>query len=388
VGVRPRQAETKELTDTSREPRRRTQGGTPPEETAAVTTQVKVVIPDDHSMVSLLGSRDELLHVIEGSFDADIHVRGNEITITGTPAQTALAAQLFEEMTEMLGGGAELSPSVVERIIAMLHRKSGIRPAEVLSLDILSSRGRTIRPKTLNQKRYVDAIDEHTIVFCIGPAGTGKTYLAMAKAVKALQAKEVNRIILTRPAVEAGERLGFLPGTLYEKIDPYLRPLYDALHDMLDPDSIPRLMSAGTIEVAPLAYMRGRTLNDSFIILDEAQNTSAEQMKMFLTRLGFGSRMVVTGDVTQVDLPVGQASGLRLVQEVLEGVEDIQFIRLTSHDVVRHRLVGDIVNAYAAYEARTASPAAGPVRDGGIRGRPVDREAGRANSRGPGKRAQ
>jgi phosphate starvation-inducible protein PhoH and related proteins len=388
VGARPRQAETKELTDTSREPRRRTQGGTPPEEPAAVTTQVKVVIPDDHSMVSLLGSRDELLHVIEGSFDADIHVRGNEITITGTPAQTALVARLFEEMTTMLSGGAELSPSVVERIIAMLHRKSGVRPAEVLSLDILSSRGRTIRPKTLNQKRYVDAIDEHTIVFCIGPAGTGKTYLAMAKAVKALQAKEVNRIILTRPAVEAGERLGFLPGTLYEKIDPYLRPLYDALHDMLDPDSIPRLMSAGTIEVAPLAYMRGRTLNDSFIILDEAQNTSAEQMKMFLTRLGFGSRMVVTGDITQVDLPVGQASGLRLVQDILEGVEDIQFIRLTSHDVVRHRLVGDIVNAYAAYEARTASPVAGPVRDGDIRGRQVDRGAGRANSRGPGKRAQ
>jgi len=286
----------------------------------------------------------------------------------------------------MLSGGAELSPSVVERIITMLHRKSGVRPAEVLSLDILSSRGRTIRPKTLNQKRYVDAIDEHTIVFCIGPAGTGKTYLAMAKAVKALQAKEVNRIILTRPAVEAGERLGFLPGTLYEKIDPYLRPLYDALHDMLDPDSIPRLMSAGTIEVAPLAYMRGRTLNDSFIILDEAQNTSAEQMKMFLTRLGFGSRMVVTGDITQVDLPVGQASGLRLVQEILEGVEDIQFIRLTSHDVVRHRLVGDIVNAYAAYEARTASPVTGPVRDGDIRGRQVDRGPGRANSRG--KRAQ
>ena len=388
MGVRPRQAETKELTDTSREPRRRTQGGTPPEEPAAVTTQVKVVIPDDHSMVSLLGSRDELLHVIEGSFDADIHVRGNEITITGTPAQTALVAQLFEEMTAMLSGGAELSPSVVERIITMLHRKSGVRPAEVLSLDILSSRGRTIRPKTLNQKRYVDAIDEHTIVFCIGPAGTGKTYLAMAKAVKALQAKEVNRIILTRPAVEAGERLGFLPGTLYEKIDPYLRPLYDALHDMLDPDSIPRLMSAGTIEVAPLAYMRGRTLNDSFIILDEAQNTSAEQMKMFLTRLGFGSRMVVTGDITQVDLPVGQASGLRLVQEILEGVEDIQFIRLTSHDEVRHRLVGDIVNAYAAYEARTAGPVAGPVRDGDIRGRQVDRGAGRANSRGPGKRAQ
>jgi len=388
VGLRPRQAETKELTDTSREARRRTHGGTPPEEPAAVSTQVKVIIPDDHSMVSLLGSHDELLHVIESSFDADIHVRGNEITITGTPAETALVAELFEEMTTLLSGGAELGPAVVERVISMLRRKSGVRPAEVLSLDILSSRGRTIRPKTLNQKRYVDAIDEHTIVFCIGPAGTGKTYLAMAKAVKALQAKEVNRIILTRPAVEAGERLGFLPGTLFEKIDPYLRPLYDALHDMIDPDSIPRLMSAGTIEVAPLAYMRGRTLNDSFIILDEAQNTSAEQMKMFLTRLGFGSRMVVTGDITQVDLPAGQASGLRLVQEILEGLDDIQFIRLTSHDVVRHRLVGDIVNAYASYEARTAGPVAGPVRDGAIRGRAVDRGAGRDGARGPGKRAQ
>ena len=212
----------------------------------------------------------------------------------------------------------------------MLRRKSGVRPAEVLTLDILSSRGRTIRPKTLNQKRYVDAIDQHTIVFCIGPAGTGKTYLAMAKAVKALQAKEVTRIILTRPAVEAGERLGFLPGTLYEKIDPYLRPLYDALHDMIDPESIPRLMAAGTIEVAPLAYMRGRTLNDSFIILDEAQNTSPEQMKMFLTRLGFGSRMVVTGDITQVDLPGGTRSGLQLVQEILDGVDDIYFARLNS----------------------------------------------------------
>ncbi|MBO0775489.1 MAG: PhoH family protein, partial [Actinobacteria bacterium] len=209
-------------------------------------------------MVSVLGSRDELLRVIERSFDADIHVRGNEITITGSPAESTLAAELFEELIALLEGGAELTAGAVERIVPMLRRKSGVRPAEVLTLDILSSRGRTIRPKTLNQKRYVDAIDEHTIVFCIGPAGTGKTYLAMAKAVKALQAKDVNRIILTRPAVEAGERLGFLPGTLYEKIDPYLRPLYDALHDMLDPDSIPRLIAAGTIEVAPLAYMRGR----------------------------------------------------------------------------------------------------------------------------------
>ena len=261
------------------------------------------MIPADHSMVALLGSRDELLRVIEREFAADIHVRGNEITVTGRPEETALVSGLFEELIELLANGAELSADAVERAAAMLRRERGIRPAEVLTLDILSARGRTIRPKTLNQKRYVDAIDKHTIVFSIGPAGTGKTYLAMAKAVKALQAKEVNRIILTRPAVEAGERLGFLPGTLYEKIDPYLRPLYDALHDMLDPDSIPRLTAAGTIEVAPLAYMRGRTLNDSFIILDEAQNTSAEQMKMFLTRLGFGSRVVVTGDVTQVDLP-------------------------------------------------------------------------------------
>jgi phosphate starvation-inducible protein PhoH and related proteins len=313
-------------------------------------------------MVSLLGSRDELLHVIEKAFNADIHVRGNEITITGPAQEIERVAGLFEELTELLAGGAELTTDSVERVVAMLRRKSGVRPADVLTLDILSSRGRTIRPKTLNQKRYVDAIDEHTIVFCIGPAGTGKTYLAMAKAVRALQAKEVSRIILTRPAVEAGERLGFLPGTLYEKIDPYLRPLYDALHDMIDPDSIPRLMAAGTIEVAPLAYMRGRTLNDSFIILDEAQNTSAEQMKMFLTRLGFGSKIVVTGDVTQVDLPAGQASGLRIVQDILDGIEDIHFSRLTSHDVVRHRLVGDIVDAYERYDTRVRGSSPAPQR--------------------------
>ena len=221
----------------------------------------------------------------------------------------------------MVRTGQGLTADSVERSIAMLKRRDRAeRPADVLTHNILSNRGRTIRPKTLNQKRYVDAIDKHTIVFGIGPAGTGKTYLAMAKAVQALQAKQVNRIILTRPAVEAGERLGFLPGTLSEKIDPYLRPLYDALHDMLDPESIPRLMTAGTIEVAPLAYMRGRTLNDAFIILDEAQNTSPEQMKMFLTRLGFGSKMVVTGDVTQVDLPTGTKSGLRVVQDILDGV--------------------------------------------------------------------
>jgi len=314
-------------------------------------------------MVSLLGSGDELLHVIEREFDADIHVRGNEITATGTPAETALVTAFFDELVELLRKGTELTADGVERAAAMLRAERGVRPADVLTVGILSARGRTIRPKTLNQKRYADAIDQHTIVFAIGPAGTGKTYLAMAKAVKALQAKEVNRIILTRPAVEAGERLGFLPGTLYEKIDPYLRPLYDALHDMIDPDSIPRLLAAGTIEIAPLAYMRGRSLNDSFIILDEAQNTSAEQMKMFLTRLGFGSRVVVTGDVTQVDLPAGQVSGLRVVQDILDGIEDIYFSRLTSQDVVRHRLVGKIVDAYERYDAQERHLASTAHRD-------------------------
>ncbi len=671
-------------------------GGQP----AEGSSQVRIVIPDDQSMVSLLGSGDELLSVIEHAINADFHVRGNEITVTGPAQETAVAARLFDELLQLVGAGAELTADSIEHSVSMLRRKTGARPAEVLNLDILSSRGRTIRPKTLNQKRYVDAIDNHTVVFAIGPAGTGKTYLAMAKAVKALQAKEVNRIILTRPAVEAGERLGFLPGTLYEKIDPYLRPLYDALHDMIDPDSIPRLTAAGTIEIAPLAYMRGRaqpvdtpvltpagfrpigsldigdlvvgsngepvhvigvypqgekdiyrvtaqdgastlcsadhlwavatradrrrgkplrvlttremtgnlraghyhryelpllsapicfpdqqvpmdsyalglllgdgcltgsttprlnrvrapgqlvtgenpvtgiarrlglhgtrpetkfvpdiylrnsadvrlgvlqglldaaggpvpqadktcriqytttsqqlrddvlflvrsfggiaysrarpalgrspgrasglpvyhrhdaysmdirlpsdvepfrldwklaryraaggggrpqrfvesiepagtaecvcisvsaadslyttedfllthnTLNDSFIILDEAQNTSAEQMKMFLTRLGFGSRIVVTGDVTQVDLPAGTTSGLRQVQDILDGVEDVYFSRLTSHDVVRHKLVADIVDAYERYDVKQAAaepgrlPAGRQRRDG------------------------
>jgi len=303
-------------------------------------------------MVALLGTGDELLHVIEREFAADIHVRGNEITVSGPASETALVAKLFDELLESQRRGADLSPDAVERVVAMLRAEHAVRPADVLTQGILSARGRTIRPKTLNQKHYADAIDKHTIVFAIGPAGTGKTYLAMAKAVKALQAKEVNRIILTRPAVEAGERLGFLPGTLYEKIDPYLRPLYDALHDMVDPDSIPKLTAAGTIEIAPLAFMRGRSLNDSFIILDEAQNTTPEQMKMFLTRLGFGSRIVVTGDVTQVDLPDGQVSGLRVVQDILDGIPDIHFSKLTSHDVVRHKLVGKIVDAYERHAAQ------------------------------------
>jgi phosphate starvation-inducible protein PhoH and related proteins len=322
----------------------------------------RFTVPAKHPMVTVLGSGDSLLHVIEQAFPAaDIHVRGNEISASGEAAEVDLIQRLFDEMMLVLRTGQPMTEDAVERSISMLRdqqdgRGSGSEtPAEVLTQNILSNRGRTIRPKSLNQKRYVDAIDKHTVVFGIGPAGTGKTYLAMAKAVQALQSKQVNRIILTRPAVEAGERLGFLPGTLYEKIDPYLRPLYDALHDMLDPDSIPRLMAAGTIEVAPLAYMRGRTLNDAFIILDEAQNTSPEQMKMFLTRLGFDSKIVITGDVTQVDLPGGTKSGLRQVREILEGVEDVHFSLLDSTDVVRHKLVGRIVDAYERYDVRTGS---------------------------------
>ncbi len=315
------------------------------------TPQITVVIPASVPMVALLGPSDEFLQIIEHEFSADVHVRGNEVTLSGSRRETALVERLLDELVTMVRTGQGLAPETVERAIGILRSESTERPAEVLTHNILSNRGRTIRPKTLNQKRYVDAIDKHTVVFSIGPAGTGKTYLAMAKAVQALQAKDVNRIILTRPAVEAGERLGFLPGTLSEKIDPYLRPLYDALHDMLDPETIPKLLTAGTIEVAPLAYMRGRTLNDAFIILDEAQNTSPEQMKMFLTRLGFGSRMVVNGDITQVDLPTGTRSGLRVVQGILSGLPDVHFTRLSAHDVVRHKLVGRIVAAYDAYEA-------------------------------------
>jgi len=323
----------------------------------AVRRSIRIDVPPDY-VVGLLGSADENLRVLEDLLAADIHVRGNSVSLTGAPADLALAERAISELITIAAGGQSLSPDAVRRSVAMLTGAGTESPAEVLSLDILSRRGKTIRPKTLNQKRYVDAIDAHTIVFGIGPAGTGKTYLAMAKAVSALQAKQVSRIILTRPAVEAGERVGVLPGTLNEKIDPDLRPLYDALHDMMDAEMIPKLMAAGVIEVAPLAYMRGRTLNDAFIILDEAQNTTAEQMKMFLTRLGFGSKIVVTGDATQIDLPGGARSGLRAAIEVLEGINDINISELTSADVVRHKLVSEIVDAYEAAEAK--------LTDGGL----------------------
>ena len=316
-----------------------------------------LTVPPAIPMVSLIGANDANLRAIEAAFPSvNITVRSNEITLRGPHIDCLAIVKLFAEMSLVIRSGQSLTVDAVARSIAMLGQEPAESPAEVLSLNIVSNRGRTIRPKTANQKHYVDAIEDNTITFGIGPAGTGKTYLAMAKAVAALQAKKVNRIVLTRPAVEAGESLGFLPGTLSEKIDPYLRPLFDALHDMIDVDSIPRLIQTGVIEVAPLAYMRGRTLNDSFIILDEAQNTTPEQMKMFLTRLGFGSKMVVTGDVTQIDLPNGAKSGLRVITDILQDIDDIAFMELTAEDVVRHRLIGDIVKAYEKFDAAKAAP--------------------------------
>ena len=300
-------------------------------------TQVKILVPGSQPMVALLGQRDELLRLVEGAFDSQILVRGNEITITGEESEAEKVAQLFEELLIILGQGQPLTTEAVGKTIEMIKEETGFRPSEVLTDVLLTKRGRSIAPKTAGQKHYVDAIRDSTVTFSIGPAGTGKTYLAVATAVKSLQEREVTRIILTRPAVEAGERLGFLPGTLYE---------------MMDAEAFQRLMARGTIEVAPLAYMRGRTLNDSFIILDEAQNTTPEQMKMFLTRLGFGSKVVVNGDVTQIDLPAGSRSGLVVVEEILTGIEGIRFVRLGAKDVVRHRIVQDIVEAYRTYGER------------------------------------
>ena len=320
-----------------------------------------ITVPTSIPMVALIGPHDDNLRAVEAAFPSvNITVRGNEITLRGPHIDCMALENLFGELMVVIRSGNVLSVDAVARSIAMLESKPVDHPAEVLSLNIVSNRGRSIRPKTANQKRYVDAIEDHTITFGIGPAGTGKTYLAMAKAVSALQAKIVNRIVLTRPAVEAGEHLGFLPGTLNEKIDPYLRPLFDALHDMIDIETIPRMMQSGIIEVAPLAFMRGRTLNDAFIILDEAQNTTPEQMKMFLTRLGFGSKMVITGDVTQIDLPNGQHSGLRVVRDILKDIDDIAFLELTAEDVVRHRLIGDIVKAYDKFDE--AKQALRPIR--------------------------
>ena len=322
--------------------------------------ETSVVEIDGIEMVRLLGPQDRLLTRMEREFPlVDVLVRGNEIRLVAPDTeegqrQTGDAKRMLLELVDLVRGGVNLDDTDVSSAARLVDsRDASSTPAtgDLMGEAILSSRGKVIRPKTAGQSAYVNAISENTIVFGIGPAGTGKTYLAMAKAVQALQRKEVSRIILTRPAVEAGERLGFLPGTLTDKIDPYLRPLFDALNEMLDPELVPKLMAVGTIEVAPLAYMRGRTLNDSFIVLDEAQNTTPEQMKMFLTRLGFNSKMVITGDITQVDLP-DASSRLRLVTSVLDDIDDIHFARLTSQDVVRHSLVGRIIDAYTAFDEK------------------------------------
>ncbi|MDC4232722.1 PhoH family protein [Actinomyces sp. B33] len=318
-----------------------------------VTTTRRVVIPADVDPVLVLGTSDQVLRAVERGFArVRVLVVGREISLSGHRHDTDTAAQLLEELISLAKRGQPLDAAAVEHAISLLTSTS---LASAPGDEILSVRGRAIRPKTPGQKAYADAIDRSTVVFGIGPAGTGKTYLAMARAVQRLLSGQARRIVLTRPAVEAGENLGFLPGSLTDKIDPYLRPLYDALKDMLDSEALPKLMAAGTIEVAPLAYMRGRTLNDSFIILDEAQNTTANQMKMFLTRLGFNSQIVVTGDSSQVDLPGAQQSGLAVIERILDGIDGIEFCHLTSADVVRHELVGQIIDAYSRWDEAGAA---------------------------------
>jgi phosphate starvation-inducible PhoH-like protein len=305
---------------------------------------------DNEVAAELAGSGDAVLRSLEGHLDCDLHLRGNVLTLDGGAGQVQTAATVVDELVELIEQGHEIAPGTIEAVTGALDADES--PAEILEDVVWRHRASKVAPKTLNQKRYVDSIREHTITFGIGPAGTGKTFLAVAMAAAALSERKVQRIILTRPAVEAGERLGFLPGDLQAKVDPYLRPLFDALYDMLDPDRVNSYFEKGVIEVAPLAFMRGRSLNDSFVILDEAQNTSPEQMKMFLTRLGFNSKMVVTGDITQIDLPRGDRSGLVIVSEILDRVEDVSFIRFGGEDVVRHKLVQRIVEAYGEYGER------------------------------------
>jgi phosphate starvation-inducible PhoH-like protein len=299
---------------------------------------------DNTVAAELAGSEDAVLRELRGHLDCDFHLRGNVLTLDGEPDDVQMAATVVDELVELIEQGHEVAPGTIEAVTGALDASES--PAEILDDVVWRHRNTKVAPKTLNQKRYVDAIRDKTITFGVGPAGTGKTFLAVAMAAAALAERQVQRIILTRPAVEAGERLGFLPGDIQAKVDPYLRPLFDALFDMLDPDRVNGYFERGVIEVAPLAFMRGRTLNDSFVILDEAQNTSPEQMKMFLTRLGFNSRMVVTGDVTQIDLPTDQRSGLIVVRDILDEVKDISFIEFGGEDVVRHKLVQRIVAAY------------------------------------------
>ena len=320
--------------------------------TNPAVTEVTLRVSGDHHMLALLGERDGFLRIVEEAYpDASIVARGDELRVTGPDAVVTLVKTSLEELLVLVREGQTLDADRVRRLVELV-KADVASPSDVFTDGVPVGRGKVVRAKTLNQKRYVDAIRKNTVVFGIGPAGTGKTYLAMALAVQGLQSGAYTRIILTRPAVEAGERLGFLPGDLAAKVDPYLRPLYDALFDMLGPEETARLLERGSIEIAPLAYMRGRTLNDAFVVLDEAQNTSPEQMKMFLTRLGFNSRMVITGDVTQVDLPDGRASGLRQVGSVLIEIPGIAFVTLGAEDVVRHRIVASIVEAYRVHEEK------------------------------------
>jgi phosphate starvation-inducible protein PhoH and related proteins len=313
---------------------------------------------DNDVAAELAGSQDAVLRALEGHLDCELFLRGNVLTLDGDPREVRSAESVVGELVGLIERGHEIAPGTIEAVAGALDARE--RPSEILEDVIWRHRNTTVAPRTVNQKRYVDSIRDHTVTFGIGPAGTGKTFLAVAMAVAALDSRDVNRVILTRPAVEAGERLGFLPGDIQAKVDPYLRPLFDALYDMLDPDRVNAYFESGVIEVAPLAFMRGRTLNDSFVILDEAQNTSPEQMKMFLTRLGFGSRMVVTGDVTQIDLPRDQRSGLVVIGEILAEVADISFVRFGGEDVVRHELVQRIVEAYGRYaEGDEDRPAGG-----------------------------
>jgi phosphate starvation-inducible protein PhoH and related proteins len=307
---------------------------------------------DNAVAAELAGTQDAVLRTLEGHLDCDVFLRGNMLTLEGEEEAVAAGIQVVRELSDLIAQGHEIAPGTIDAVQGALDQHES--PGRILEDVVWRHRSTKVAPKTVNQKRYVDSIRRNTITFGVGPAGTGKTFLAVAMAAAALSRREVNRIILTRPAVEAGERLGFLPGDLMAKVDPYLRPLFDALHDMIDPERVSTYLDRGVIEVAPLAFMRGRTLNDSFIILDEAQNTSPEQMKMFLTRLGFNSKMVVTGDVTQIDLPTDQQSGLVAVGEVLEEVEGIEFIRFGGEDVVRHKLVQRIVAAYADHQQRLA----------------------------------